>query len=95
MQLGGKLTYCIYIVHGLVIANYALGVKYRFYFNDWTGFYVNCGHFIVSMLVATFWSLAFELPMLTIEKIIFGGGGKPKAPKPQVDQGHDNPQKVT
>lgn len=90
MQLGGKLTYCLYIVHGMVIAHFALGVRNRLYFSDWHiviflffcfinysknykfQFYQNCGYFIVSMLVATFWSLSYESPMLIIEKIIFG-----------------------
>lgn len=77
MQLGGKLTYCLYIVHGMVIAHFALGVRNRLYFSDWHIFYQNCGYFIVSMLVATFWSLSYESPMLIIEKIIFGQS-KPK-----------------
>ncbi|CAG9759854.1 unnamed protein product [Ceutorhynchus assimilis] len=71
MQLGGKLTYCIYIVHGMAIAHYAFGQANKLYFSDWIVFYENCGHFIVSMLIATVWTLAFESPMITIERLIF------------------------
>ncbi|XP_066245048.1 nose resistant to fluoxetine protein 6-like [Euwallacea similis] len=80
MQVGGKLTYCLYIVHGMVIAHFSLGVRNRLYFSDWHSFYQNCGYFIVSMLVATFWSLSYEAPMIILEKIIFGHG-KPKPVK--------------
>jgi hypothetical protein len=35
------------------------------------------------MLMSTIWVLAFESPMITIEKVIFGSGRKPQ-PKPQL-----------
>ncbi|XP_066142726.1 nose resistant to fluoxetine protein 6-like [Euwallacea fornicatus] len=71
MQVGGKLTYCLYIVHGLVIAHFSLGVRNRLYFSDWHSFYQSCGYFIVSMMVATFWALSYEFPIIILERIIF------------------------
>lgn len=93
MQIGAKLVFCIYLTHILVIVNYAGGIKYRSSFSDWQAFYINCGHFIVSVLFATFLTLAFELPMVTIEKAIFGSG-KPRPTAKAEVVGHDNPEKV-
>ncbi|KAL1505439.1 hypothetical protein ABEB36_005008 [Hypothenemus hampei] len=89
MQVGSKLTYSIYITHGFVIAHNSLGNKTRLNFDDWLVFYQNCGYFVVSMLIATFWSLSYESPMLIVEKLIFGHGKpaptrKYEAPKPSI-----------
>jgi hypothetical protein len=37
-------------------------------------FYNWCGHIIVTMIIAFFWVLAFEFPMLTIDKYLLGDG---------------------
>lgn len=95
MQFGSKLTYCIYLMHPVIVYNYSMGVKYRFVFSDWQAFYINCAYFILSMLVAFFWTLAFEMPMVTIEKVIFGRGRQaPKISEPKTEVSHDL-QKVT
>ncbi|ERL94392.1 nose resistant to fluoxetine protein 6 [Dendroctonus ponderosae] len=89
MQIGGKLTYSLYLTHGMVIAHYALGIRTRIDFTDWNLFYTNCGHFIVSMMVATFWSLSYESPMITLERLIFNRSkaeSKPKSKPSKVDQ---------
>ncbi|XP_030756886.1 nose resistant to fluoxetine protein 6-like isoform X2 [Sitophilus oryzae] len=71
MQVLGKLTYCLYLVHGSVMVPYYLSVRGLTYLSDYNAFYLWCGHFLTSLLVGTLWSLSFESPMITLEKIIF------------------------
>ncbi|KAJ8953088.1 hypothetical protein NQ318_013430 [Aromia moschata] len=81
-QIWGRLTYCIYLLHGLVTAHYILTIRNRWYFSDYNAFYQFCGYYVVSSVLAVVWTLAFESPFITVEKFIFGGGGKRKHEHP-------------
>lgn len=41
-------------------------------------FYIVLGDIIISLTIGAFWTLAFESPMITIERIIFGRVATPK-----------------
>ncbi|XP_074037748.1 nose resistant to fluoxetine protein 6 isoform X2 [Leptinotarsa decemlineata] len=71
-QIGAKLSYCMYVVHFTVIAHYTLSNRMKWYFSDYIEFYLWCGYFVETLLWATFWTLAFESPIITIEKYVFG-----------------------
>ncbi|XP_050303655.1 nose resistant to fluoxetine protein 6-like [Anthonomus grandis grandis] len=83
MQLGGKLTFCIYLVHGPLISYFTLNVRTRRMFTDLHMFYDWAGHMVLSLVFATIWALSFEFPMVTVEKYIFGGKKKTEKPKPK------------
>ncbi|XP_018573259.1 nose resistant to fluoxetine protein 6 [Anoplophora glabripennis] len=90
-QVLGRLTYSIYLVHGLVIAYYVLVTKVSWHFTDYNAFYIFCGHYVMSILVAVFWTLAFESPLIIIEKFLMGGGRKPRTVKQDVPQSESAP----
>ncbi|XP_063930453.1 nose resistant to fluoxetine protein 6-like [Zophobas morio] len=78
-QIGARLSYCMYLVHAVVEMYFVGLVRTPYNADDYTIFYLWCGHFIVTMILSTIWTLAFESPMIVIEKFIFGGAGrKPK-----------------
>ncbi|KYB27753.1 Nose resistant to fluoxetine protein 6-like Protein [Tribolium castaneum] len=71
-EILGRLSYCMYVLH-VMVEFYALGVlNMPSYFSNYMLFYNWCGHIIVTMIFAVVWVLAFEFPMLTIDKYILG-----------------------
>ncbi|KAJ8985402.1 hypothetical protein NQ317_007560 [Molorchus minor] len=87
-QVMGRLTYCMYLMHGLVIAYYVLTTRDKWHFTDYNAFYYFCGHYIVTTIFSIFWTLAFESPLIIIEKYLLGGGGKRKQVKPPEINGN-------
>ncbi|KAJ8922574.1 hypothetical protein NQ315_007604 [Exocentrus adspersus] len=75
-QILGRLTYCIYLVHGSVIIYYILCTRVPWFFTNYNAFYMFCGHYVMSVLVAIFWTLAFESPLIIVEKFLMGGGSR-------------------
>nr|XP_023019749.1 nose resistant to fluoxetine protein 6-like [Leptinotarsa decemlineata] len=71
-QILGKLSYCMYLVHGLVIVYNIGNIRTRQYFSILNGFYQWCSHVIVSVALAFVWTLAFESPLMIVEKFIMG-----------------------
>lgn len=39
-------------------------------------FYLFCGHYLITAVIAIFWTLAFELPLIVIEKYLIGSNNK-------------------
>ncbi|XP_056648669.1 nose resistant to fluoxetine protein 6-like [Diorhabda sublineata] len=70
-QVGAKITYSMYLLHILVLAHHGFSNKMKFYMDIYVAFYLFCGYFIISVICAFLWSLAFESPILTIEKYFF------------------------
>ncbi|KAG5896564.1 hypothetical protein JTB14_010393 [Gonioctena quinquepunctata] len=73
-HIGAKLCYCMYVVHYIVIGNYSLRNRMKWYFSNYIEFHLWCGYFIETSLWAFFWTLAFECPIFVIEKYIFSRG---------------------
>ncbi|XP_018572971.1 nose resistant to fluoxetine protein 6-like [Anoplophora glabripennis] len=69
-QILGRLTYSIYLVHQSVIDYNVITTRAPWYFTDYNAFYLFCGHYIVSVNIAIFWTLAFEIPFIALEKYI-------------------------
>ncbi|CAG9826625.1 unnamed protein product [Diabrotica balteata] len=88
LQITAKLSYCMYLIHGLVITHATLITRERLFFSDWVEFNNWCAYFIVSFVIAFIWSLAFESPLIIIEKLIFGGA-TPRKSKPK-NKSEDN-----
>ncbi|CAH0553044.1 unnamed protein product [Brassicogethes aeneus] len=83
-QIISRLTYSMYLLHFMFIINAMMRssrVPYFFleenlYFEFWT-------YFMVTFIAAFFFSAIFESPVITIEKIIFGGVTKKPSNKEQ------------
>ncbi|XP_033725178.1 nose resistant to fluoxetine protein 6-like [Pecten maximus] len=67
----GRLTYCAYLIHPIMMYAFILNQRYPIYFTDVNMVYMFLGHWIMSYCLAFFVSLAFEAPMIGLEKILF------------------------
>ncbi|XP_060070113.1 nose resistant to fluoxetine protein 6-like [Ylistrum balloti] len=67
----GRLTYCAYLIHPIMMYAFILNQRYPIYFTDINMVYMFLGHWIMSYCLAFFASLAFEAPMIGLEKVIF------------------------
>ncbi|XP_060080526.1 nose resistant to fluoxetine protein 6-like [Ylistrum balloti] len=74
----GRLSYCAYLVHPIVIFVYMRSLKQTVYATDFVMIYLFLGHLVTSYAVAFVVSLAFESPMMGLEKAIFRRGEKKK-----------------
>ncbi|OWF35674.1 O-acyltransferase like protein-like [Mizuhopecten yessoensis] len=74
----GRLTYCAYLVHIILMYMNIFSARQHIYATDKTFIYLFLGYLVMSYLVAFVLSLAFEAPMMALEKALFrrGGGGK-------------------
>ncbi|KAJ8985400.1 hypothetical protein NQ317_007558 [Molorchus minor] len=82
-QIWSRLTYCMYLLHLTLIMIYMNGVKIRLHFSDFEAFYLFCGHLILTFCLAIFWTLAFESPVIVIERVLLKGGRrKPESKVP-------------
>ncbi|XP_069121441.1 nose resistant to fluoxetine protein 6-like [Argopecten irradians] len=67
----GRLTYCAYLIHPIMMYAFILNQRYPIYFTDVNMIYMFLGHWLMSYGLAFFVSLAFEAPMIGLEKAIF------------------------
>ncbi|XP_037070378.1 nose resistant to fluoxetine protein 6-like [Pollicipes pollicipes] len=78
-----RVTYCCYLVSIDIQIFFYATLKSVLYFDQTTAVYAFLATLTVSIAVATVFSLAFEAPMMALEKIIFANVGA-VAPKPTV-----------
>ncbi|XP_055845377.1 nose resistant to fluoxetine protein 6-like [Episyrphus balteatus] len=88
----GRLTYALYLMHMGVIRMHFGMFRTTKYFSTYTMFLGFWGAFGVTLLVAIYMTLAFEAPILILEKFIFGDGKKNDKKPPAVVQS-THPQK--
>ncbi|KAG5870080.1 hypothetical protein JTB14_021372 [Gonioctena quinquepunctata] len=81
-QVLGRLSYCIYIVHGLVVVHRILTNRTRLHSSDYDEFYLWCGYTVISVSMAFVWTLAFESPLMIIEKQLMARGRQRTEVKP-------------
>ncbi|XP_053380232.1 nose resistant to fluoxetine protein 6-like [Mercenaria mercenaria] len=67
-----RLTYCAYLVHPLVIYVYIFSRRTLMHWYDLQMIYLFLGHLCVSYAAAFVLSLAFESPMMGLEKVLLG-----------------------
>ena len=77
----GRLTYCAYLCHFLVIYSYIYSLDSSRYFTETDSIYHYIGIYVFSYGVALGVSLVMEAPFLTIEKTILFPPKPPKQPK--------------
>ncbi|GLV35556.1 uncharacterized protein CBL_01294 [Carabus blaptoides fortunei] len=70
-QVLGRLTYSMYLIH-LSLQFMKIGyLRVPIYFSDFQNMYNFWGDFVFTAAIAIVWTLAFESPILIVEKIIF------------------------
>ncbi|KAH8385804.1 hypothetical protein KR093_011788 [Drosophila rubida] len=83
-----RLCYCMYVIHRIVQLVNAARIQTDTHFSDYDAILRWWHDFGITLTLSIFATLAFEAPILGIEKAIFGrGNSKPAAKKPTpVDQ---------
>lgn len=69
-----RLTYCAYLIHPILIYAYYSSLRTPLYMDDSTLAVVFSGIMVLTYMFAFVLSLAFEAPMLSLEKLIFNRG---------------------
>lgn len=69
-----RLTYCIYLIHVEVQVLRLTTLRNPVYLNEFNGVHLVWGDFGISVTLAVIWTLAFESPILVLEKIIMRSG---------------------
>ncbi|KAK3088864.1 hypothetical protein FSP39_024750, partial [Pinctada imbricata] len=71
-----RMSYCIYLIHPLVMYLYYGNLREMIYLADLSGIYLFLGNLVASCMAAFVASLLFEAPMLGLEKVAFRRGHK-------------------
>lgn len=66
-----RLCYSIYLLHFPVILLIHVSMKTTPYFNELDAYHAFIGNYVLTVFISIIATLAFESPILTIEKIIF------------------------
>lgn len=76
----GRLSYSIYLLHLPIQMMLAGTLRNPVHFDDVTATHKFWGDFGLTVTLAILWSLAFESPIVILEKLLFGTLRKPAAP---------------
>ncbi|XP_033733258.1 nose resistant to fluoxetine protein 6-like [Pecten maximus] len=77
----GRLTYCAYLVHMIIMLMNLMSAREYIYATDKAFIFLFLGYMVMSYMAAFVLSLAFEAPMMALEKVIFRRGGGRKEGK--------------
>ncbi|CAH1100583.1 unnamed protein product [Psylliodes chrysocephalus] len=83
-QVLGKLSYCMYLIHYLVLGHYSFSNRMQWYMSHYVEFNLFCGYYIETLLLSFIWSLFIESPILTIERYFFSRV-KQEATEPKIN----------
>ncbi|XP_033748135.1 nose resistant to fluoxetine protein 6-like [Pecten maximus] len=67
----GRLTYCAYLVHPVVITAYGFNLPTEFFYGDIAVIYMYLGNLVSSYCIAYIVSMVIEAPMMGLEKVFF------------------------
>lgn len=76
-----RLSFSIYLIHPLVLVTSMASLKTSPYFNEILFLRDFIGNCVISVILAAFASLAFESPIVNIEKLIFRSEKKVQSSK--------------
>lgn len=68
-----KISFCIYLVHLIVVMNATYSVRMELYWQPLSAIYLIIADIFWSVILATFLSLIIESPTLSLEKILLRG----------------------
>ncbi|XP_033221057.1 O-acyltransferase like protein-like [Belonocnema kinseyi] len=78
-----RISYCLYLVHMLIQIVITSSAKTAYYFSDFLSFSTFLSDLALSIVVAFFFSLFFESPILILEKMLFRREKRVKTEHPQ------------
>ncbi|KAK7495814.1 hypothetical protein BaRGS_00013034 [Batillaria attramentaria] len=87
-----RLTYCIYLLHIMVIFFFVYSMDMVFYYSDINVVCFFLAVLVISCMAATIASLAFEAPMMGLEKLLFHRNSPVKEEKRSVNNAHHTDQ---
>ncbi|XP_069135206.1 nose resistant to fluoxetine protein 6-like [Argopecten irradians] len=67
----GRLTYCAYLIHPVVITVYSFNLPSEFIYGDISVIYMYFGNLVTSYCIAYIVSMVIEAPMMGLEKVFF------------------------
>ncbi|XP_060067986.1 nose resistant to fluoxetine protein 6-like [Ylistrum balloti] len=67
----GRLTYCVYLVHPILLYYFTATMRQTIYVTNYTLIYIFLGTLVSSYMLAFLTSLVFEAPMRGLEKVLF------------------------
>ncbi|KAK9886943.1 hypothetical protein WA026_019200 [Henosepilachna vigintioctopunctata] len=74
-QVGARLSYCMYVLHGLIVL-YSVGItRTPIYFQDYGMINIVWGYINNCIIISIIWTLTFEGPMIMVNKKLFSGIG--------------------
>ena len=82
----GRLTYCTYLVHLIIISRTTFGTEMSFYGTNESFIYVALVDTLISLFAGFVLSVVAEVPLLTIEKIFIFKENKQKV---KIEKGED------
>ncbi|XP_065155196.1 nose resistant to fluoxetine protein 6-like [Atheta coriaria] len=91
-QVLARLTYSMYLIHFTVLMALVMSIKQPLLFSNAQIMYEFWSIFALVFAISVVWTLAFESPVIIIEKLIFGGGS---SKKPVGDKATSKPIDVT
>lgn len=75
-QIMTRLSFSMYLLHMLVQGRILSYTRTAMHFSEYEIIYRWCGDYIFTIVFSIIWVLAFESPVMILEKLIFGGGKK-------------------
>lgn len=82
----GRLSYSIYLLHLPMQMILTGSLRNAFYFDDIRAVHRFWGDFGLTVTLAVLWSLAFESPIVVLEKLLFGSARKSNPNRPLVPE---------
>lgn len=74
-QVWGRISYSMYLLHIVVQLNAILRKRSAIFFDDYTLMNEACGDLLVVSVLAFFYCMMFESPIVVIEKVVLGPNG--------------------
>ena len=68
----GRLTYCAYLVHPILLQYYLLNLHSSFHYTDTIMVYYYVANVVITYMIAFLVSMVVEAPLLGLEKLILG-----------------------
>ncbi|KAF2898405.1 hypothetical protein ILUMI_07770 [Ignelater luminosus] len=93
-QVLSKLTYSMYLIHYTLLYILSAQTRISIYFSNLQMMYVFWGDFAFTLGAAVIFTLAFESPIIMIEKIIFGKKEKSPPLRDQVSEPEERQKRI-
>ncbi|XP_044749794.1 uncharacterized protein LOC123310390 [Coccinella septempunctata] len=66
-----RMNYAVYLIHMMVSVSILAKIRTPIFLSNFTVIHEALGDYFIVLLIAIFWTLAFESPIIALEKILF------------------------